>query len=491
MAVQIFTDNNLFKQENVEVRTLIGYDDSCTIASVRRKANYEVEKWTDFNHVKKNFTSHLYSLKLSPSLISYFGKSFSIAIKQNKGDAKKIAQALKAIIPHAYGDHTLCGAWCEGNMDKQYTHKYLPKEKPLTDADLKVQVSKLINRYASNSQKISEGGSTQANKSINQIISTKCPKARHYAASESLTFRVSAAICQKNMGCQYSSSVFQKIGLRQSTGSSLSRQKKDVLRQIKKEGITYESGFASTDVSSLIPTDTVFTQEKADLTSCKILLYDLETTSLSHLDDIVQILAASFVEDNDFNSYIIPSRPFTKAATQITGLHISEEFSSCVKVFADSLQIFKCTLQDRKKQIGKFTLGTLLGDFVPEYKPQALHNAPEDVQVLKKLLQVMFKTEIEIKHFAKSMCQINEERQLKITMDLNKSTLLRYKDTLSSRIINKLSKVGITHNVMQQAFDKNKREGLRVLFTENVKEKPRVTKNSAVIEKVYNFFEKK
>lgn len=111
MAVEIFNKNPLFKQEHVEIRTLIGDEDSCTIASVRKEAAYDVEKWSDYNHIKKSFTSNLYTMKLSTTLIDYFGKNFAIAIKQNKGDAAQIQQALLGIVPHAYGDHSQCGDW--------------------------------------------------------------------------------------------------------------------------------------------------------------------------------------------------------------------------------------------------------------------------------------------------------------------------------------------------------------------------------------------
>ncbi|XP_071632744.1 uncharacterized protein [Temnothorax longispinosus] len=137
-AVEIFTNNPLFMQENVAVKTLIGDEDSRTIASVRRAASFEVEKWSDYNHIKKSFTSSLYTMKLSPVLIDYFGKNFAIAIERNKGDAVKVEQSLQAVVPHAYGDHTLCGDWCKGTVNEDYVHKNLPQGKPLTDPDLKI-----------------------------------------------------------------------------------------------------------------------------------------------------------------------------------------------------------------------------------------------------------------------------------------------------------------------------------------------------------------
>lgn len=57
----------------------------------------------------------------------------------------------------------------------------------------------------------------------------------------------------------------------------------------KKEGVSYESGFALNDVSSMIVHPVVAEHEEVDLNTCKVLLYDLETTGTSRNDDIVQV----------------------------------------------------------------------------------------------------------------------------------------------------------------------------------------------------------
>lgn len=206
----------------------------------------------------------------------------------------------------------------EAIVNENYIHKYHPQGKPLTDSNLKVRLTELISRYAANSAKIAPCGSSQANESLNQMIASKNPKSRHYAASESLSFRVQAAICQKNIGCQYSRLVFSKLNYEESDRSSALRKQKDILRERKcnpisktstkqrrqvlkklrasknaacdrKEGITYESGFAIDDVSSLIPCPENRVEEKVDLDACKVLLYDLETTGTSLEDEIVQV----------------------------------------------------------------------------------------------------------------------------------------------------------------------------------------------------------
>ena len=42
MASELINNNNLFKKANVSVGVLIGDDDSCTIAAVRRLSSSEI-----------------------------------------------------------------------------------------------------------------------------------------------------------------------------------------------------------------------------------------------------------------------------------------------------------------------------------------------------------------------------------------------------------------------------------------------------------------
>lgn len=162
-----------------------------------------------------------------------------------------------------------------------------------------------------------------------------------------------------------------------------------------------------------------------------------------------------------------------------------QEFCNIVKGFADSLKIFRNALPERRKQKGKFSVSHLLNDYLPEENSESLHNAVDDVEILKKLLHKIIKSEAVIKENAKSITQIGEEKKANVTKALNKATLTQYKDNLSAAIINKMSKAGITQDIMRQAFEKNGKEGLRILLTENVNNKPRVTKNKKILESIY------
>ena len=44
-------------------------------------------------------------------------------------------------------------------------------------------------------------------------MASKCPKSKHYSGSESMIYRVSAAVCQKNIGHTYVDHVYQILSL--------------------------------------------------------------------------------------------------------------------------------------------------------------------------------------------------------------------------------------------------------------------------------------
>ncbi|XP_011170619.1 uncharacterized protein LOC105203515 [Solenopsis invicta] len=231
MAVELIVHNTLLKEKNVKIKTLISENDSSTPAAVRRSASYEIEKLSDYNHTVKSFTSALYGMKLSRNLIEYFSHCFSHAIKQNKGNSEAVKQTLLSIISHAFGEHTTCGDWCKTDAEGKYVHKHLPNEKPLEDPQLRLSLIKIISRYVNNVDKIAPCGSTQANESMNNIIAQKCIKSRYYASSESLNFRVAAAVCQKNLGHKYMENVFDKLQLTSTQETIKFRHQKDMKRE--------------------------------------------------------------------------------------------------------------------------------------------------------------------------------------------------------------------------------------------------------------------
>lgn len=112
----------LFQQapkNGVKYSVFIGDDDSATIAKIREEVEYTVEKWSDASHATRTIVGHLNKISserknqpeespLSQKVIDYFRKCFSYCLSQNKGDPEGLKVTMKAIVPHAFGDHQQC-----------------------------------------------------------------------------------------------------------------------------------------------------------------------------------------------------------------------------------------------------------------------------------------------------------------------------------------------------------------------------------------------
>lgn len=232
MAVELVNRNELLKDENSKISVLIGDDDSCTIAAVRREAGEQIEKWSDFNHAHKALKNALYAMKLPPRLITYFSHCFSCAVKQNKGDPAGVEASLKNVVPHAFGEHGNCDQWCGyKSMGDKFVHKNLPHGKPLSDAGLRQSMSKLFQRFAANAHKLAPCASSQANESFNSIVASKHPKSKFYGGSESFYTRVAAAVGQKNLGTAYIANVNKLASLSPGTETHKYRNRKDQIRE--------------------------------------------------------------------------------------------------------------------------------------------------------------------------------------------------------------------------------------------------------------------
>lgn len=70
LAVEMF---NFKMDDTFQVSTLIGDDDSTTMAMVRQQVNQQVQKWTDVNHAKKSLRTVamqvVYTLRLHCMLV--------------------------------------------------------------------------------------------------------------------------------------------------------------------------------------------------------------------------------------------------------------------------------------------------------------------------------------------------------------------------------------------------------------------------------------
>lgn len=201
------------KKQGVTISTVIGDEDSTTIAKLRSDVSPHIQKRSDKNHLKKIIGNSLYSLRkkhkqLSVKVIKYFQKCFSYMVSDNQGNPDGILTGLKAMYNHPFGEHTYCSqSWCRFLSDSNAKYRSLPYGKPLSDVSLQTDVQDLFGKFEEQPEKLAHLSSTQANESLNKTVASKAPKTHHFSGSESLSYRVAAAVAQKNAGHTYVSRV--------------------------------------------------------------------------------------------------------------------------------------------------------------------------------------------------------------------------------------------------------------------------------------------
>ena len=100
---------------------------------------------------------------IDTKVINYLGKCYSDAVAQNKGNTEALQNNLRQIVPHTFGEHTCCGAWCKYKVTPNYKHSSLPRGQPLKDDSLRAALVDFIEVHARNSHRLSPNGSTKAN----------------------------------------------------------------------------------------------------------------------------------------------------------------------------------------------------------------------------------------------------------------------------------------------------------------------------------------
>ncbi|XP_065925337.1 uncharacterized protein [Magallana gigas] len=408
--------------EGVKVSTIIADDDTTTISRLRQNVNPAIQKKSDRNHIRKNFSSCLYDLKkkhksLSTRIIQYLLKCFNYLLAQNQGNPNGIEKALDALWQHPFGNHEFCSdSWCPHINDPQQRYSSLPYGKPLKDSQLQDSLHMLCNQWKQNSYKLSRLGSTQPNESFNRSVSLKAPKNHHFSGSASLNYRVAATVAEKNSGDSYLIAVNKKNGLSPgkftkrlcSIRESQSRKRKAIAKskeakrrrlELKarrsqstaskeiQEGSTYKPGIGLAPHHSIstaeIPGPNVKPQmETVVVEDHAIVLFDLETTGLARTSHIIQ-LAAVHGEDK-FSAYVTPKRPITPSASEITGLvvrngklyHLQKEVNAISLIAA---------LDSFLKFLEKYNSGVILvGHNIKSFDCPVLFRALESCSLLSK-----------------------------------------------------------------------------------------------------------
>lgn len=182
MVVSMVKDMN---EKGIKMGTLVADDDAATLCRLRAES-IDISKESDKNHVRKNFSSALFSLQkqhkpLSAKVIKYISKCFNYALSQNKGNPEGLDISLKAITNHAFGNHECCRgtSWCVFQTNPESRYKYLPFGKPLSCESLRLALEQLFEAYRKQCRKLAFLGSTQGNEAFNKSVCSKAPKSLH------------------------------------------------------------------------------------------------------------------------------------------------------------------------------------------------------------------------------------------------------------------------------------------------------------------------
>lgn len=354
-AVDLMVNNKEWTDAGVHLAVLIGDEDASTFARDQQQTRHEVQKWVDLNHCKKAFSKKLYNLRakfsfLTPKCIKYFKKCFTYAIQQHKNDPCGLAAAIRNITQHVHGDHTKCGEWCNARGKPTYFFKNLPRGRCFqggADDPWRKALTTLLEEYAQKAHRIAPCGSSQNCESFNGTCVIKAPKNRYYCSTPALSFRVSAAVLQKNEGANHMGPIYSSTNMspggvtekcraeieevrkkkaerQQTVGFKRRRLELTHLRNGEQEdSVEYASGMASTmeravaaasDLQAWIPEEAPLVED------CAVVIIDTETTGLGGDAELVQLAARC--GENSFDAYMLPTKKISPQAEEKTGLSV-------------------------------------------------------------------------------------------------------------------------------------------------------------------------
>jgi DNA polymerase III epsilon subunit-like protein len=356
-AAVLMLKSKPLQEANVNVEVLVGDADSSTAAAVRQEFGDTITRALDVTHAKKNFKNSLYNLQktyrpMTKQAILYLTATVGTVISKNRGSPAELEAALLNIPDHVFNHHDNCSPdWCRFYDDpSNYKSKYLAKHLGDHGGPLHAELKSCCEKLARKAEELSVGGSTQACESFNNTVSMKAPKNKHYGGTESLTFRVNAAVLQKNEGVDYTLQVCKELALspgklnkilkkrvktKRLRDNGFKKSPKNKARRklslVKRgqytsrnetlEGVSYRSGMVFDDPQATTkqrkvwkPQPFVGTLPKK-LVNKEYIFFDLETSGLNTTkSEILQISATS--TKGDFNAYCTPLRPISYSASQ-------------------------------------------------------------------------------------------------------------------------------------------------------------------------------
>ncbi|XP_023246840.1 uncharacterized protein LOC111643363 [Copidosoma floridanum] len=308
-------------------------------------------------------------------------------------------------------------------------------------------------------------------------------------------------------------------------------------RKETEEGITYESniGLCSVEVET-IPIATFNLNSKSI-----IIFFDLETGGLSKSSDILQ-LAAKY-KDYEFSVYIKPAQKISEEASGVHGLRLTDgvlqlhgkpvltiSLSEALLAFYEFLCLFKkpciltahncafdrprlmaafekvfmtkhfqsivhgfCdTLRITRRITGKNSKGSNKLETLAQLFDISCNKAHDALQDVVMLQQVVEKLKIKNSDLYQNVCTWSDvERKIQYSKNLPNflKNLTALDECLSLNMRKKLVAAQITYDMVIDAFEKEKFEGLLNLFGEDENGFVKVTKNKQILDKLYAYLQ--
>uniref|UniRef100_A0ABD2X083 Exonuclease domain-containing protein n=1 Tax=Trichogramma kaykai TaxID=54128 RepID=A0ABD2X083_9HYME len=170
--------------------------------------------------------------------------------------------------------------------------------------------------------------------------------------------------------------------------------------------------------------------------------------------------------------------------------NLYDNFCNIVYGYTDTLNIFKKLLPERKKKKLSYSEEAMVKEYLLFQNTDKLHDALEDIIVLKKLVEVLEISDKLIIENCDSISSIREKHINKIITLKNKNSLLCLKGKISPNFISKMAKEGIDLEKLKEAYKKDQKDGIKILLSMSVNNKVRVTSSQKCIDIVQEIIKK-
>lgn len=489
--------------------------------------------------------------ELSHDNIKYFVKCFSYAIQQNRGNLTDLSAALKNIPQHVMGKHDACGKWCLANKENYESSIVIENPTLLKEiTNLFNQLSEVASKFltAGSSQGNESVNNSICSKAPKKTTYSTTPSGDFRVAAsvaqkncyetylikvlDELKFSYTQRLVdylEKNKVklIKKHDSALQPEAKRKRIESTTKRSQLKYKNE-NSEGTVYESNMSLlSEVNLKAPI-----METEDFT---IIFYDLETGGLDILrHDILQICMKS--GEKVFTSYITPHRVIDQRASDIThltkvgnklyknGMEVETfpkktviknmldfirsfekkcllvahndkfdaprllkaikdceweiEFQNCIIGFSDSLDLFRKVFSDLNCHKLEYLATNKL-----QMSCDEAHDAIFDVIILEKLAAKFldFKAISDARKTYEDVVNLLNKKKIS-------RTLIPLEEEISKQMIDRLSRNGLSYDLIIDAFFNEGEEAVIKLLQANKNGKPTILKTKAVIMKIINHF---